>query len=250
MRQYRNWRSIILLTISPYTSVVGLVIRPAPVTVKHIGIPISPVPKVRTLYPSFSEIEHRALYFLDTRLSRLSLFLRIYHPSFCFHVTEIASNPLTNERPSVESNGDCWIIIEGAVYAVGLGARLKHGKECSTYIGYLYNSPVERREVADVGLFVVPTRNTIQEEIPGDRRLSQAERERNPGLMTKERVKREYELPELEGMRRAIPQEAHFKVQLTFGPRDRIERIEAESVFNSKDFILELGYLRNWNEIF
>ena len=139
--------------------------------------------------------------------------------------------------------------MEGAVYAVGLGARVKHGKECSTYVCYLYNSPVERREVADVGLFVVPTRNTTQEEVPGDRRLGQTEKEKNPGFKTKERVRRDYELPELEGMRRAIPREAHFKVQLTFGPHDRIRRIEAESVFNSKDFILEFGYLRNWDDI-
>ena len=90
----------------------------------------------------------------------------------------------------------------------------------------------------------------VQEEVAGDRRLSRIEKERNPGLQTKERVKMGYELPELNKLRQGISDAAHFRVQLSFCPCKRPNRVEAEFVFNSKDFTLELGYLRNWDRIF
>ena len=80
--------------------------------------------------------------------------------------------------------------------------------------------------------------------------LVQVEKGRNPGLQTKERVKMGYELPELDKLRQSISDAAHFRVQLSFCPCKCPGRKEAEFVFNSKDFTLELGYLRNWDRIF
>ena len=233
----KGWRRA---KITPYHNVR--------VAIEHFGIPITPIPKARIFRPSFTAIERRGSYDLDTRLSHAPTLIKRYPPSFCFHALSIVVNSVTQERPPVETGGDCWIGLRGVGLCVAVGAQIRQTEEHAVYLVHLYGS-LERKEIVDVGLLVVPTRNTIEGTIPGDRALFRSELEELQGYATKETVEIGAEVPVFYDARRLVPSSAHFEVQLTFGPKEFPLHFEAESIFTSADFRWEMRYVPNWDNV-
>ena len=142
------------------------------------------------------------------------------------------------------------MVRKGAIYRIAMGARIKYGEESSVYICYLYETALGRREIVDVGLLEAPTRNTVEAVVAGDRELTRTEKAEFPWLETRETIKRGHEVPKFSVIRGGIPYTSHFEVQLTFHPIHRPARMEAESVFNSTDFLSEMGYSRGWQNLY
>ena len=210
-----------------------------PASIVHIGVPVAPIPQLRSFHLSFETLHQRELYYIDTSPSSLSVLLEIYHPAFCFHIMTIVHDAKTEERPTIQTDGDCWVVRDGILHAVAVGARVKHGRMHSAFVCYLYDCPISRKEIIDVGLLVVPTRNTTDPIVTG-----------RPAVGTTAEHLREYSLPEYWDIRRGIASGAHAEVQLTFHPRECPQLVEAESVYTSAEFMSVMRHTRDWDELF
>lgn len=122
---------------------------------------MTPALKAQYFHLLFVRIEHKPLFYLETRLSHLAILNHLYPPSFCFHALSVIVNTITNEAPPVETGGNCWVGMPRMLYCLAVGSCVYHAHTYSIYLVFLYTT-LERKEITDVGLFVVPTWYTVE----------------------------------------------------------------------------------------